>query len=303
MNIANARILGAKVLCQHSQSPALDSDILLSSALRKQRTFLYSHDDNSLTEKQKERFLSLLKRRKKGEPVSLLTGHREFARMDFLVTKDVLTPRPETELLFEQALQRIHTLSQKTRGNGIIVVDVGTGSGCIILAIAKHFEKRKPSVLECYAIDRSPKAIKIAKKNAIRLKMQVHIRWMLGHLIAPLFTPSFYQKLRKNHLIITANLPYLSQERYASAPVEVRKFEPKIALYGGNDGLDVYRKLIQRLHTLLSHSSPLSLSLFCEIDPSQKRPMERILRSINHWGKVQSQYDLSNRARLVTYFL
>ena len=170
-----------------------------------------------------EQFDRLIARRIKREPVSQIVGHREFWGLDFEVTRDVLTPRPETELIVRAALNDTrHSLPR-------LIVDVGTGSGCLAIALALEFPKA-----ELIATDLSHKALAVARRNAVRHGVNNRIALYLTDLLPPV--PQID--------LIVSNPPYVSRRDAATLAPEVREYEPDLALFAGSDGLDVYRRLL-----------------------------------------------------------
>lgn len=213
----------------------LDTAVLLGYVLKRDRPWLLAHGDETVDAATIAHFQELVARRMTGEPVAYLVGHKEFYGREFMVTPDVLVPRPETELLVEAALKVLRP--------GDAVADIGTGSGCIGITLA--LERRD---VEVYAIDISPAALAVAQKNADTLSAQL----------------TFYEAdLWPGNLaadVMVANLPYVPEADYA-AHSEIHA-EPKLALAAGPDGLDVIRRLLDRL------SGDMPRVLLLEINPS-----------------------------------
>lgn len=170
-----------------------------------------------------DRYAALIARRLKREPVSQIVGHREFWGLDFEVTRDVLTPRPETELIVQAAL------NDARRSEPGLIVDVGTGSGCLAIALALEFPKA-----QLIATDLSLKALAVARRNALRHGVNHRIAFYLTDLLPPV--PQID--------LIVSNPPYVSRRDAVSLSPEVRHHEPDLALFAGGDGLDVYRRLL-----------------------------------------------------------
>ena len=218
------------------KTASLDAEVLLSNVLKKPKEFLYTYPEKELTNQQTEKFKKLISRRAKFEPIAYLTNQKEFYGLNFYVDKCVLIPRPETELLVEEVLSQIYKL--QTKSYKITIADIGTGSGCIAITLAKHLPKAT-----IYAADISKTALTLAKKNA--KKHQVKIKFYQGDLIKPL-------KNKKIDLIV-ANLPYLDdnyKNLLKSSNKMSLKFEPKMALRGGKFGLDVYQRLFIQINQL-----------------------------------------------------
>jgi release factor glutamine methyltransferase len=213
-----------------SPSPRLDVELLLAYVLGWERSCLIAERDTLLTAEQVDHFFRLLVRREDLEPIAYLTGHREFYGLDMLVNKDVLIPRPETELLVEIALTQAHgLLSQHNHdcSDTLQLADVGTGSGAIAIALAFHL----PTV-HIFATDISREALDVAAQNAARHQVEQRISFIHGHLLTGVPAPLD---------IIVSNPPYTI---IAEIDEGVRRHEPHTALDGGSDGLALYRQLL-----------------------------------------------------------
>jgi release factor glutamine methyltransferase len=221
-----------------SESPRLDSELLLAQALECPRTFLYAWPDTLATQAQAQEFKDLLSRRERGEPVSYITGWREFWSLDLQVTPEVLVPRAETEQLVELALELI------TPDYPVRIADIGTGSGAIAVAIAS--ERPKASVV---GIDTRADTLDVARANAARLDLE-NIQFVEGHLVEPLATDMLN--------MIVSNPPYVADDDPALDADGVR-FEPRIALCGGPDGLDIIRELVPSATQLLAPGGSMLL--------------------------------------------
>ncbi len=251
-------------------SPELDAELLLAHLLNTDRSFLFIHDDDTLTASQYADFKQLIVQRLRHYPVAYLIGHKEFYGLDFLVTPDVLVPRPESELMVELARQEVKLDS--------LLIDLGTGSGCIAIALAPYFPK-------IVAIDISIKALAIAKKNAKRLGVQ-HTHFYQGNLL-----DHFKNFNAFSHIVITANLPYVTPAEIKKEPSISR--EPKLALDGGPDGLDIYRELSGQI-TELEKQHYIPITLLCEINPQQKSDFQKIWKG----KKVEFHKDLAGKIRV-----
>jgi release factor glutamine methyltransferase len=217
-------------------TPRLDAEVLLAHALNRDRAWLYARPEQILSSHQLSVYQSLVSCRARREPVAYLTGCKEFFGLEFIVTRDVLIPRPETERLVELALQWVAATSSPP-----IIADVGTGSGAIAVTLAVHLPQAY-----VVATDTSPAALVVAQRNAARHGVANRVRYVQGDLLAPLA-----RRWRCSYFIV-ANPPYLSQAELAAAPPEVARWEPRAALDGGPDGLSVIRRLLvmaaDRLH-------------------------------------------------------
>lgn len=208
------------------ESPRLETQLLLSHALGCKKTALYTRWDEPVDEERRGRFRELIKRRLDGSPIQHLIGYREFFLLDIEVSPDVLIPRPETELLVTEALNRIKGYAAPG------VLDIGTGSGCIAVSVAH----RSPAA-RVTAIDISPKALDVAKRNARRHGVAERIRFFEGDLFAPLSDADRFD-------LIVSNPPYVSASEFENLPRHVRDFEPRLALEAGPQGFDVHDRLI-----------------------------------------------------------
>jgi release factor glutamine methyltransferase len=207
------------------ESPRLEAQLLLAHALDCRKTELYTRWDEVISEERRSRFRDLIRRRLEGCPVQYLLGYREFFLLQLEVTPAVLIPRPETELLVTETLNHLKSREAPR------VLDVGTGSGCIAIAIAhRHMSAR------ITATDISAEALEVARRNAARHNLAERIRFIQGDLLDPLGNESFD--------VIVSNPPYVSGAEYATLAPHVRNFEPRLALDGAPDGYGVFDRLI-----------------------------------------------------------
>jgi len=266
--------------------PRLEAEILLSNIFKKPREFLLTHDECELTKSQITNYKLLIKKRLKHMPIAYLTGEKEFYGLKFKVNKNVLIPRPETELMVEEALKLAARSPQP-----VTLIDVGTGSGCLIITLAKQITSGK-----FFAIDVSAKALSLAKQNSRTHNVHKNIKFLKGNLLKPVLK-NWKSEIacpgsttRNWRLVILANLPYL-------APTQIKKSftikcEPKIALNGGKDGLDLYRKLAGQIKKMTG----VKITLLCEIGQLQAEAIKKIFSFAQ---KLQIKKDLSGLNRLV----
>jgi release factor glutamine methyltransferase len=231
----------------HPGSARRDAELLLLLALNKCRAWLMAHGDELLTDGLLRSYNELLTRRRKGEPIQYITGETEFYGLPFRVTTGVLIPRPETEHLVEKVLSLAGRFEQPR------IVDVGTGSGAIAVALAHQLSQASIS-----AIDLSKSALAIARENA-RLN-GVDLRFLDGDLLAPVYAEKFE--------FVVSNPPYVSTTDRATLSVEVRDYEPALALFAGDDGLEVFRRLIPAAFALLVPGGYLALEIGCGQSPA-----------------------------------
>jgi release factor glutamine methyltransferase len=255
----------------------LDAEVLLAHTLNKDRSWLYLHPDAKLQEEQRHLFFNLVARREQREPVAYLTGHKEFFGLEFWVNAQTLIPRPETELLVETALQ--YTAPDRP----LTIADIGTGSGCIAISLAKH----RP-LATVFAVDISPEALQVARQNAERLQLLDQITFLGGDLLAPLTAPVD---------LIVSNPPYIAQADLAPpfTPPEVHRYEPHAALAGGSDGLAVIRKLLLQAREKLN---PTGL-LFIEIGSTQGQTVKQLAKAQFSKAKIHIVKDLAGLDRLL----
>src|SRR5450432_1189271 len=219
-------------------SYTLAAELILLHVLGRDRTYLYAHPEDGVDRHDEEKFLELLTRRAAGEPTQHLTGKQEFWGLEFEVTPDVLIPRPETEHVIEVALDRLALRElragrpQKTTGDGFVLADIGTGSGCIAIALAKELPRATT-----YATDISAAALAIARRNAARHSVADRMHFLESDLSQPLPQSA----LRQNNPgvssldLLVSNPPCIPPRDAHTLPSEVRDHEPAVALYGGEE--------------------------------------------------------------------
>jgi release factor glutamine methyltransferase len=250
-----------------SLTASLDVKIILEHVLDKDDIYLIAHNQEIISNAQYQKFRRLIRRRKKGEPIAYIVGHKEFYGLDFAVNKNVLIPRPETEILVEKSLDFIGQKPKvKSSQSKINVIDLGTGSGCIIISLIKSLPNNilydSSSVLQFYACDISEKALKVAKDNAKNKEIFNSIRFLKSNLMSN-------KRLPKKFDLIIANLPYLTKRRsktyYTLPEHKGLEFEPETALYSNNKGFELIERLVKELSERLTKNGIALL----EIDESQ----------------------------------
>jgi len=225
----------ANALKEHQiENPRLNAELLLAHSLNLNREELYVRLHRELKEGEKGALERLIRRRVSGEPLQYILGHQEFWSINFKVDPRVLIPRPETELLVEQSLS---ILSEKTFEQNPSVLEIGTGSGAIAVALAKEVKN-----IFVVATDISRDALVLAKENAKSAGVQDQIQFVNGDLLDPFHS----SKEREGFDLILSNPPYIIRSEIGSLAKEVRDYEPVIALDGGEDGLEFYRRLISQ---------------------------------------------------------
>lgn len=275
--IAEALATARQRLTSTSETAPLDARLLLSFVLDQPTAWLYAHSDSPLTSEQAEKFSRLIEKRVSGTPIAYLTGTRGFYHWDFVVTPDVLIPRPETEHLIEAAQAWL----KNRQGEQLKIVDVGTGSGIIAISLALLFPQTSVT-----AIDVSPAALEIAKLNATRLGAE-NIEFRQGNLLNGL--PSDFQVD-----LIAANLPYIDHDEMLA--LEVAKWEPHLALDGGIGGLDLIRDL---LHQAPAHLKPGGL-IMLEIGTHQGEATRQLALEVFPKAVITVHKDLAGLDRIVS---
>lgn len=275
-NIADTLKKATEILQESGiAEPRREAGSLLAFALGKDRTFLITRDDYELSSEEETRFQSVLERRARREPFQYITGKQEFYGLDFTVTRDVLIPRPETEMIVEAALEILK--SQETAR----FCEVGVGSGCISAAILRHAPKSS-----AIGLDISEKALEIARLNAENLAVADRLELKVSDVFAALTTEKFD--------LIASNPPYVPREDIEYLQAEVRDFEPFTSLSDGADGLSIIEKIIKESPKFLKSGG----FLLMEIGFSQSGKVERMFdRKI--WQTVEFLPDLQGIPRLV----
>jgi release factor glutamine methyltransferase len=296
---------------KHEYLPPLapeDFFVLLAHASGKSREFLLAHPEYRLDAETEARVRAFFARRLTHEPVAYITGEKEFFGLPFRVTRDTLIPRPETELLVERAIDEVRLMIEESDSNhekNILIADIGTGSGAIIISLAVELRKlfQKGPTLATYhllhATDVSSAALAIAKENAKRSGVANMIAFHEGSLIEPI--KKYFSEA--DEIMLVANLPYLSEAIYASADDDVTKYEPKSALLSGNDGLDHYRELFASINEDIRSLPSYRLSVLCEISPEQDTLITSLFNDMFPNGASHILPDLSGRSRVFTFNL
>lgn len=211
------------------ESARLDAEVLLSHVLGQKRIYLYVHFDEPMEQKELAKFREFVAKRARHIPVAYILGEREFMGLNFKVTPDTLIPRPDTEILVENVIAKAaEYFEDKDRYN---IVDIGTGSGAIILSLLKNLPKAQG-----FTVDISAKAIEVAKQNAINLEVADRCQFFVGDLFAPV--------MEKRFDIIVSNPPYIPQKDIETLDIDVKEYEPLSALTDNGDGLSYYQRLL-----------------------------------------------------------
>jgi release factor glutamine methyltransferase len=262
-----------------TESPRLEAEILLAHALGCKRIQLYTSFDKPVTSQEREPFKASLKRRVTGEPVAYITGERDFMSLTFRVTPDVLIPRPDTETLVETVIERLQDRSSEE----LRILDVGTGSGCIAISLAK-----KLPVAVVTAWDISEKALAVARDNAVSNEVSNVMFSNRNALDAGNWNGS------ETFDVIVSNPPYIAHSEKSDLSPSVRDYEPHEALFADVEGLEFYREFAERARKALNPGGFLAV----EIGYRQAEKVSDLLRA-NGWSDVQVVKDLGKNDRVV----
>src|ERR1041384_1205936 len=301
MDIRTALKLGiAQLRVANVSSHTLAAELLLLRATNRTRTSLYSHPEDALSDSESQSYFAMIERRASGVPTQHLTGSQEFWGLEFEVTPDVLIPRPETEHVIEVALDRLALRdlraqqTQNMSGDGLVVADGGTGSGCIALALAKELPAAK-----IYALDISDPALEVARRNAARLNCTIpNLVYRIVFLESDLFDnlpPRPSEGLLPLFDLIVSNPPYVGKRETQSLEREVREHEPAVALFGGEEGYEFYVDLILQSAAHLKPGGILVLEL-----GHDSLVAVRPLFDTPEWANVSVTNDLAGIPRVLS---
>jgi release factor glutamine methyltransferase len=284
-----------KLRASNVSSYTLAAELLLLHAASRDRTWIYSHPEEILPNRMVEAYFALLKRRISGVPTQHLTGKQEFWGLEFEVTPNVLIPRPETEHLIEVALDRLAVRAlrggreQRLTEEHLTLVDVGTGSGCIAIALAKELP-----AATIYATDISEAALNVARRNATRHGVLDRVTFLETNLLEGVSSIHDAHSPLSCDMVIS-NPPYISLRDAASLPIEVRDHEPHVALFGGEEGYELYGALIVQMATFLKPGGLLVLELGHDSLPAVEPLLSR-----SEWVNVGITKDLAGIPRVIS---
>jgi len=263
-------------------SPRLSAELLLSHVLTMQRIELYTQFDKLVAKDQLDVLHDLVKRAGQHEPIAYLTGRTEFYSLQLEVCSDCMIPRPETELLVERAIEFL-----RSRSGPQFVCDLCTGCGCIAVAIAKNFPDAT-----IIATDICDAALNVAAKNIEKHKLKDRITLLSGDLFEPIIPQLDVDKFD----LIVCNPPYVSASEYEKLEKNVKDYEPKLALFAGVDGLDVYRRIIEDTGRFLKSDAALML----EIGYAQGLAVKELLEQTGAFAQVKIEKDFNDNDRIAT---
>jgi len=259
-------------------SPRLNAELLLLFVLSRERAYLYAHPERELTPDEQSNFDEVVRERARGCPTQYITGHQEFWGLDLLVSPAVLIPRPETEHVVETALELVKEYRFDGPGR-LRLLDVGTGSGCIGLALASELPHA-----EIHACDISEEALEIARTNAARLCLGGKVLFRKSDLLSVYAGEQFD--------FVISNPPYVGECDADKVQKQVREFEPKVAVFSGREGMEIYRRLIPQAHDALR----LGGWFVAEIGYSEEQKVRNLLAG---WSDLQVTADLQGIPRVV----
>jgi release factor glutamine methyltransferase len=263
----------------------MNAELLLMFKLNCDRAYLYAHSERELTAEEQTRYDAALAERARGVPAQYITGHQEFWGMDLVVTPAVLIPRPETEHVIETVLDLVgraplrQAQGKLSPASPLHIADVGTGSGCIALALAKELPQA-----EIHATDISAAALEVARANATRHQLESRIQFRKADLLEGFENNSFD--------FIVSNPPYVGESEEDQVQLEVRKFEPRSAVFAGPTGVEVIARLIPQAHAALKPAGWLIMEISGSI-------ADAVTRLLNAWQNVAIQPDLQSIPRVV----
>jgi len=290
MTISQALTKAIQKLQQNKiPTPHLDAEILLSHILKKPREYILAHPEKQLTKIQISNIQYPISRRINGHPIAYITNQKQFYGLDFYVNKNVLIPRPETELMVDEALRITHNVKRVT------IIDVGTGSGCIIISLIKNLNSKfKIQNSKFYITDISKPALAIARKNAKLHNVHKKIKFFQGSLLQPIIK-KWLMVNDQCSMIILANLPYLTPAQIKNSP-SIRH-EPKLALSAGPDGLKYYRELFKQIKRIKNQK--LRITVLIEIDSAQTKKIRQLIKKELPRSQIKIKKDLRGHNRLI----
>ena len=257
-------------------SPRLNAELLLMFVLGRERAYLYAYPERELTPEEQSRYDEVVRERARGCPTQYITGHQEFWGLDFIVSPAVLIPRPETEHVIETVLE----LLKEYKPNGKLrMIDIGTGSGCIALALGTELPQ-----VEIHACDISEEALEVACANAVRLGLEKRIQFRQSDLLSAYTGEQFD--------FIISNPPYVGESEADKVQKQVREFEPKTAVFSGWEGMDIYKRLIPQAEAALKPGG----WLVTEIGYSTEEKVKLLLTGFTN---VQTTTDLQGIPRVI----
>lgn len=279
----------------HKKVDLIDIEALIEHELKKDKTFILTHPKYKLNFWQIFKIENNLKKRQKNIPLAYLTKEKEFYGRTFFVNKHTLVPRPETELIIENVLEKIENSDNKN----YLILDVGTGSGIIPITLAKELKKYTKKKFKFIATDISRKALKVARKNAINNEIENNIKFYKSDLLK---NKNLQEEIKsfKYKIILIANLPYVNEDfkkdLFQKKESKALQFEPKIALWSDDKGLNHYERLIKEIKEVFSKNK--NFTIYFEINPEQPNYLTKKIKDAFPTAKIEFKKDLANLDRL-----
>ena len=280
------REAAARLRVSGSRSPRLDAELLLAAALGVERTGLLRAPERELTADEARRLEGYVARREAHEPVAYIRGRRAFRTLELEVSPAVLIPRPETETLVDVALEVLAAVPVRADGAAEYeprVLDVGTGSGCIALALAAE-----DPFVRVTAVDVDEAAADVARRNAARLGLGGRVEVLVSDLLAGLEPDAWFD-------LVVSNPPYVPAGEYEALETNVRDYEPRLALHGGTDGLDVYRRLLPQAACALLPGGTLAV----EVGAGESEAVAELFAATGMYEPARVRADLAGIPRVV----
>jgi release factor glutamine methyltransferase len=267
-------------------SPRLSAEILLSCVLGLKRIELYTQFEKIVSEEQLGRLHNLVERAGRHEPIAYLAGKTEFYSLEIEVSADCLIPRPETELLVERAIEFLRVRSPVAGPGKQFVCDLCTGSGCVAAAIAKNYPD-----CQIIATDICDAALSVADRNIKKHQLGERIKLLHGDLFDPIVP---YLDVEKFDLIV-CNPPYVSADEFEKLDKNVKDYEPRLALFAGDEGLDIYQRIIEKVEQFLKPDAALML----EIGYEQGQAVTQLIEKTNCFSEINIEKDNQGNDRIV----
>jgi release factor glutamine methyltransferase len=267
----------ARLTTEKIPSPRLNAELLLMFILSCDRAYLFAHPERKLSTEEESSYEAALAERVRGVPAQYITGHQEFWGMDLIVTPAVLIPRPETEHVIETVLE-LRAAEVRAPQSKVRIVDAGTGSGCIALALAKELPRA-----EIHATDISPDALEIARANAARHQLERRIHFHQADLL---------EGVKRDFDFVVSNPPYVGESEEDQVQLEVRKFEPRNAVFAGPAGTEVIARLVPQAKQILRPGGWLIMEISGTI-------AEEVRKLLEGWQEVEIKPDLQSIPRVV----
>lgn len=257
-------------------SPRLNAELLMMFVLSCDRAYLYAHPERPLTTEEQSRYDAVIHERARGCPTQYIIGHQEFWGLDLIVSPAVLIPRPETEHVVETVLA---LLQRRDPEEKLRLVDVGTGTGCIAFALASELP-----CIDIHACDISDEALEIARINAARLRLNRQVQIRRSDLLSVYVGEQFD--------FVVSNPPYVGESEADKVQKQVREFEPKIAVFSGHEGMDIYKRFIPQAYAVLNPGGWLVMEIGFSIE-------ERVKALLTDWTDIQTTADLQGIPRVI----